>query len=138
MDRRRPLLAAALALAGCTPDPAPSETDAASSGGLSSSSGAPDPTTGGATSDMPPGTGTEGQVASTSTGDDPTTTSTSTGPVASTGPDDTTDGTTGAPALPAPDWMLQDVNPESATHDQPVSPRDYLEKVSGWYFTHAT
>jgi hypothetical protein len=34
--------------------------------------------------------------------------------------------------------MLIDVNPNSATYEQPVSPRDYLEKVSGWYFAHAT
>lgn len=37
-----------------------------------------------------------------------------------------------------PDFALVDVNPTSATFEQAVSPRDYLEKVSGWYFTHAT
>jgi hypothetical protein len=35
---------------------------------------------------------------------------------------------------PMPDFALVDVNPDSATHDQSVSPRDYLEQVSGWYF----
>jgi hypothetical protein len=40
--------------------------------------------------------------------------------------------------MPAPDFMLIDVNPNSATYQQPVSPRDYLEQVSGWYFAHAT
>ncbi len=39
---------------------------------------------------------------------------------------------------PAPDYALLDVNPNSSTHDQSVSPRDYLEQVSGWYFAHAT
>ena len=35
-------------------------------------------------------------------------------------------------------FSLVDVNPTSGTYDQPVSPRDYLLKVSGWYFGHAT
>jgi hypothetical protein len=37
-----------------------------------------------------------------------------------------------------PDFTLQDVNPNSATYGDPVSPRDLLGKVSGWYFGHAT
>ena len=37
-----------------------------------------------------------------------------------------------------PDFSLIDVNPASSTHGQPVSPRDYLQQVSGWYFGHAT
>lgn len=41
-------------------------------------------------------------------------------------------------AGPAPDFAIDDVNTTSATFDQVVSPRDYLEKVSGWYFGHAT
>ena len=36
------------------------------------------------------------------------------------------------------DFALIDVNPTSATFDQPVSPRDYLGQVTGWYFGHAT
>ena len=36
------------------------------------------------------------------------------------------------------DFSLTDVNATSATFDEPVSPRDYLGKVSGWYFGHAT
>lgn len=36
------------------------------------------------------------------------------------------------------DFSLTDVNATSATFDTPVSPRDYLGKVSGWYFGHAT
>ena len=38
----------------------------------------------------------------------------------------------------APDFTLTDVNPSSPTFGEPVSPRDYLESVSGWYFGHAT
>ena len=37
-----------------------------------------------------------------------------------------------------PDFALADVNETSATFGLDVSPRDYLEKVSGWYFGHAT
>lgn len=33
---------------------------------------------------------------------------------------------------------LQDVNPASDRYEDAVSPRDYLEMVSGWYFGHAT
>jgi hypothetical protein len=36
------------------------------------------------------------------------------------------------------DFALVDVNPASASHNQPVSPRDYLQQVSAWYFGHAT
>ena len=36
------------------------------------------------------------------------------------------------------DFALIDANPTSATFDQPVSPRDYLGQVTGWYFGHAT
>lgn len=42
------------------------------------------------------------------------------------------------PDRAAPDFRLRDVNPASATHDQAVSPRDALGRVSGWYFTHTT
>jgi len=38
----------------------------------------------------------------------------------------------------APDFTLEDVNPASPTAAQDVSPRDYLTKVSAWYFGHAT
>ena len=48
------------------------------------------------------------------------------------------DGTPADPAEPAPDFQLEDVNASSATAGQQVSPRDYLEKVSGWYFGHST
>jgi hypothetical protein len=38
----------------------------------------------------------------------------------------------------APDFRLIDVNPNSPRHDQLVSPRDYVQRVSAWYFGHAT
>jgi hypothetical protein len=39
---------------------------------------------------------------------------------------------------PVPDFSLADVNATSATADQAVSPRDYLQRVSAWYFGHST
>jgi len=39
---------------------------------------------------------------------------------------------------PAPDFALQDVNPTSPTFNQDVSPRDRIDKVSGYYFGEAT
>ena len=36
------------------------------------------------------------------------------------------------------DFSLVDMNATSPTAGEPVSPRDYLAKVSGWYFGHAT
>ena len=53
----------------------------------------------------------------------------------------------GSDALPlvsqaAPEFQLQDVNPNSATNSattgQPVSPRDYTGTVTAWYFGSAT
>jgi len=38
----------------------------------------------------------------------------------------------------APDWTLTDVNPNSPTHGQAVSPRGQLGKISAWYFGHST
>ena len=46
------------------------------------------------------------------------------------------EGEAGAPAMP--DFALLDVNATSSSYNQAVSPRDHLEQVSGWYFTHAT
>ncbi len=48
--------------------------------------------------------------------------------------------TTSEPPPPEaqPDFLLADVNETSPTFGTDVSPRDYLEKVSGWYFGHAT
>jgi len=41
-------------------------------------------------------------------------------------------------AGPVPEFLLMDINETSATYNQDVSPRDYLTKVSGWYFGAAT
>ncbi len=37
----------------------------------------------------------------------------------------------------APDFELTDTNPASATYLQPVSPRDFVGRVSAWYFGNA-
>ena len=37
-----------------------------------------------------------------------------------------------------PDFALTDVNPNSSRHGEVVSPRDYLGKISCYYFGHAT
>lgn len=44
----------------------------------------------------------------------------------------------GGPAEPAPDFSSLDVNPNSPTATQNVSPRDYVGSVSGYYFGAAT
>lgn len=36
------------------------------------------------------------------------------------------------------DFSLTDVNPNSDTFNQSVSPRDALQKASAWYFGHST
>ena len=38
----------------------------------------------------------------------------------------------------APAFSVVDVNPTSPRSGEMVSPRDYLERVSAWYFGHAT
>ncbi len=35
-------------------------------------------------------------------------------------------------------FFLEDVNPDSATHQSNVSPRQHLTRVSAWYFGHST
>jgi hypothetical protein len=37
-----------------------------------------------------------------------------------------------------PDFHLTDVNDSSGSAGNAVSPRDYLEQTSAWYFGHAT
>lgn len=39
---------------------------------------------------------------------------------------------------PHPDFQLPDVNPASARFGESVSPRDYLDQTSAWYFGHST
>ncbi len=60
--------------------------------------------------------------------------------VANDGTEDGAPGTASAylAAGPVADFSLEDVNATSSTVGQAVSPRDYLQKVSGWYFGHAT
>ena len=58
-------------------------------------------------------------------------------PSDSSEPDDT-ETTPEAGPNARPDFSLTDVNSSSLTAGEQVSPRDYLEQVSGWYFTHAT
>lgn len=45
---------------------------------------------------------------------------------------------TDPPADAAPDFALADVNTVSARYGEVISPRDYLQQVSGWYFIHST
>ena len=53
--------------------------------------------------------------------------------------DDDNGGNGGGPGLGAvPSFEITDVNPNSATWDQSVSPRDHLGRVSAWYFGHST
>lgn len=37
-----------------------------------------------------------------------------------------------------PDFSIVDVNPNSSAYGDSISPRDYLGKVSCWYFGHST
>lgn len=39
--------------------------------------------------------------------------------------------------LTVANFSLPDVNPTSDTYETPVSPRDYMGAVSGYYFGHA-
>jgi hypothetical protein len=107
----------------CTRDPAPADT------GLTGSATDTDV----ADTDLPD-TDTDG----TTTAD--TDTDVTDTDVTDTGPTDT--GTTDTGVAPCvdcvPDFSLADINPNSLRYTQPVSPRDYLEKVSGWAFLHAT
>jgi len=41
-------------------------------------------------------------------------------------------------ATQAPDFSLPDVNPNSASAGQQVTPRAQIGSVSAWYFGHAT
>ena len=42
-----------------------------------------------------------------------------------------------SPLFVEPDFALADVNPNSATHDQDVSPRACIGRISAWYFGSA-
>lgn len=49
-----------------------------------------------------------------------------------------TGSTTGPGANAVPDFLLADINPNSSTLGQNISPRDYLQQISGWYFIKST
>ncbi len=36
------------------------------------------------------------------------------------------------------DWILEDLNPGSYRFGEAISPRDYISRVSGYYFIHST
>ena len=54
------------------------------------------------------------------------------------GDDDSSPNQPATPEGQVSGFELPDVNPNSATHETDVSPRDYLDQVSAWYFGHAT
>ncbi len=63
--------------------------------------------------------------------------------IADTGSDTGTDtgsdtGSLGPGANAVADFSLIDVNLASSTAGQNISPRDYLQQISGWYFIKAT
>lgn len=37
-----------------------------------------------------------------------------------------------------PDFALADLNPASSRYEETISPRDYIGRVSGYYFVHST
>lgn len=47
-------------------------------------------------------------------------------------------GCSGGGASPVPDFALQDLNPNSATYLEVVSPRDHVQHASAWYFGAST
>ena len=86
----------------------------------------------GDTEDTSEETGDTNDTGSDDTGD--------TGDTADTAVIDTGDTgeTTGPGPNAVPDFLLADINPNSSTMGQNISPRDYLQQISGWYFIKAT
>jgi hypothetical protein len=119
------VLAAAASLAACTGDDVAGSGEGPSDSGMLTSTTVGTSTTIGSASSAD-STDEEGDGSAGSTA-----TSTVTG--------DQTAGTDeGSQGDVVPEFALLDLNPSSLTFEQPVSPRDHLEKVSGWYFTYAT
>lgn len=83
-----------------------------------------------------PDTGHTGDTAVADSGDSAPDTASDSG--SDTATDTGTMGDTGISALAVADFSLPDLNPTSSRYGELVSPRDYLEQTSGWYFTHAT
>ncbi len=147
MNYARRIVLAAAPLLGCSGTPADTTGEDSRGGPAgSSSSGASEPTSGGSSSAESSGGsssaessgGSASAESSGGTSGESSTGGTSTGGESSTGDATSTGELTGELTDQAPDFMLIDVNPNSASFEQAVSPRDYLEKVSGWYFAHAT
>ena len=143
MNYARRILLAAAPLLGCSGTPADTTGEDSRGGPAgSSSSGASEPTSGGSPSGESSGGSSSGESSGGSSSGESSGESsggTSTGETSTGGESSTGDATsTGELTDQAPDFMLIDVNPNSASFEQAVSPRDYLEKVSGWYFAHAT
>ena len=44
----------------------------------------------------------------------------------------------GCRAGPLPAFSLEDINPLSERYGDEISPNDYAQQVTGWYFIHAT
>ena len=44
----------------------------------------------------------------------------------------------GGDPSPVPDFALQDVNPNSASYLETVSPRDHMQHATAWYFGTST
>jgi hypothetical protein len=53
-------------------------------------------------------------------------------------PDSQPDSPPGPSVEALPDFSMVDVNPDSARYQEAVSPRDYLGRISAWYFGHST
>ena len=87
------------------------------------------------TGDAPDDTGDTSDTGSIDSGDTADTEPVDTGDT-DTGVVDTGSSEPGANAVP--DFLLADINPNSSTVGQNISPRDYLQQISGWYFIKAT
>ncbi len=75
--------------------------------------------------------------------DEDTGTDTDTGDEIETGetgeiPDTSDTGEFEIPEDALSDFSLPDINTASATYQQIISPRDYIQQVTGWYFIKAT
>ena len=84
-------------------------------------------------------TGDTQDTGDTDTGDTQDTTDTQdTGSVDTADTGDTDTGDTGPGVNAVADFSLPDINPSSPTVGQNISPRDYLQQISGWYFIKST
>jgi hypothetical protein len=72
------------------------------------------------------------------TGDTDTVDTGDTDPVDTADTSDTDTDSIGPGPNAVVDFSLPDTNPSSPTVGQTVSPRDYLQQISGWYFIKAT